>query len=277
MARTNGENGRSYCAHCTVRQTGMCRAMQSDDALAALEAAHLPPRVLEPGATIYHQGDTADRVYNVVSGWVGLRREQADGRGSVLEFALPGDICGVEPKGTPRWRGARAITPAAVCAIGQDRLERLRHEFPMLNERFVWTLQREGQRGPEMMAAAVLGSATERVAYLLWTLAIRSLGRRPSERERVVIPLSQIDLAAATGLTPVHVSRVLRRLRDEGRLTFHDQLLAVRDIDGVEALCGLSDDLVRLFVREAESPHALRGSAGAGEERSVGELWHVRV
>ena len=63
----------SQCLHCDVRRIGLCKAMQTTDAVSALEGSHLPPRVLRAGARVYAQGEEADAVYNVISGWVGLR------------------------------------------------------------------------------------------------------------------------------------------------------------------------------------------------------------
>jgi CRP-like cAMP-binding protein len=43
------------------------------------------------------------------------------------------------------------------------------------------------------------------------------------------LPLTQLDLADATGLTSVHVNRMLRELREQGLLTFRSGLVTIHD------------------------------------------------
>ena len=45
------------------------------------------------------------------------------------------------------------------------------------------------------------------------------------------LPLTQTDLAEILGLTPVHINRMLKQLREEGLLTFKNKTVEVRDWD----------------------------------------------
>jgi CRP-like cAMP-binding protein len=55
-----------------------------------------------------------------------------------------------------------------------------------------------------------------RVAHMLCEFAARGAKAGLGPPERFELPMTQTDIADATGLTPVHVNRMLRRLRDEG-------------------------------------------------------------
>src|SRR5437764_14708702 len=49
------------------------------------------------------------------------------------------------------------------------------------------------------------------------------------------MPITQIDLADALGLTPVHVNRVLQGLRKEGLLDFKRCTVTMNDVNRVAA------------------------------------------
>jgi CRP/FNR family transcriptional regulator, anaerobic regulatory protein len=226
--------------------------MVAADSLAALEAAHLPLRVVEAGTQVYRHGDPVGHVYNLISGWISLEKDGADGARGLLRFVLPGAIFGLEPRGANRRETAVSITNAVICPISRGRLDLLRRAFPAMNERLFWMIERENFGLIESLGRAALGSAAARLSHLVLGLAVQLLGRRPWAGERIGLPLTQVHLAAASGLTTVHVSRVLRELRDRGLMEFREHWLIMHDPEGVEALCGASDDLIALWSRDGE-------------------------
>lgn len=131
--------------------------------------------------------------------------------------------------------GVKALSPVRVVKIdgsvvlgGMDRhavlVDRLRiaaaQEHTILG---AWLLN-IGQR-----------KAPERIAHLFCELAtrMRKLGLDKVDGGYEV-PLTQMDLADALGLTSVHVNRVLQKLRERGFIDFRRGVLSIRDVD---ALC----------------------------------------
>src|SRR3546814_17062534 len=71
---------------------------------------------------------------------------------------------------------------------------------------------------------------SERVAYLLRELVTRHRAQWPGNRiEEMVIPLTQEQIGDATGLTFVHVNRVLSTLRKDKIVHFHYRRLRIID------------------------------------------------
>ncbi len=60
------------------------------------------------------------------------------------------------------------------------------------------------------------------------------------------IPLSQQDISDALGLTPIHVNRVLRRLREKGLMTFRYRQLVIADLEGLGVAAGFQPDYLDL-------------------------------
>jgi CRP/FNR family transcriptional regulator len=223
---------RGQCAYCVVRRNGLCQAYGDgeDVDLSRLEAAHLPVRVYESGDIIYRQGEMSDNVFNVISGWVDLHQDMADGRRQISQFLFSGAVFGLKPKGVPCSHGATAITTASICAIPISRMDDLRHFSPAFNEHFIWMLEREHRLAVDALTMIGQGGSLERVARILWCLASKLSGPTGVQAGAAIrIPLTQRLIAEATGLTAIHVNRVVRRLREQNVVDFHDGVIVIGD------------------------------------------------
>jgi CRP/FNR family transcriptional regulator len=210
----------------------MCHAFgDGEDAdLSRLEAAHLPVRVYEPGDIIYRQGEMSDNVFNVISGWVDLHQDMADGRRQISQFLFSGAVFGLKPRGVSCSHGATAITTASICAIPIARLDDLRHFSPAFNEHFIWMLEREHHLAVDALTMIGQGVSLERVARVLWCLASKLSGGAAIQAGATIrIPLTQRLIAEATGLTAIHVNRVVRRLREQQVVDFRDGVMVIGD------------------------------------------------
>ena len=79
---------------------------------------------------------------------------------------------------------------------------------------------------------ARFGQATsrERVARVLWRLAARISAPDPvPPGARLKMPISHRLIGDATGLTPIHVDRVIRRLREQQIVALHAGAIVVED------------------------------------------------
>jgi CRP-like cAMP-binding protein len=222
--------------------------MLTPGAVAALEEARSAVRTFYPGESIFRRGDRPTAIYTLTSGWAALHHDLPDGRGGITSFVLPGDVFGLSPGGAPTAATATAITQVSVCSIPIGRHDRLRHDFEDLNERFIWQMERESSLMFETLSHIAGASALTRIGHLLQTLAVRALAPRPLvEGEAIWLPVTQLHMAAATGLTPVHVSRTLQRLRGERLLELKKQKLTILDLVGLEAIVGSSPEFLSLW------------------------------
>ena len=70
-----------------------------------------------------------------------------------------------------------------------------------------------------------------------------------SDGSRFALPLTQTDLADASGLTAVHVNRMLKRLRDDDLLTFRGGEVTIHDWDRLQRVAEFSADYLYLERR----------------------------
>ena len=78
--------------------------------------------------------------------------------------------------------------------------------------------------------------ARTRIAHLLCELALRLQRNTPGQDEMLDFPITQEQLADATGLTPVHTNRTLQSLRREGLIQLNSGLLRVLDWEGMREI-----------------------------------------
>jgi CRP-like cAMP-binding protein len=77
-------------------------------------------------------------------------------------------------------------------------------------------------------------SALARIAHLMCELFVRLDVVGLTEGSSFRLPITQLDLADATGLTSVHVNRMLRQLRGDGLMTFRNAVVEIHDLPGLE-------------------------------------------
>ncbi|WP_395383943.1 Crp/Fnr family transcriptional regulator [Mesorhizobium sp. UC22_110] len=87
-------------------------------------------------------------------------------------------------------------------------------------------------------------NALERTAYLLLELTARLQRVGAVTCNGFECPLTQYDLADALGLTPIHVNRMLRELRERKFLEFRQGYVRLLDHAGLMKLAGFDGDYI---------------------------------
>ena len=99
--------------------------------------------------------------------------------------------------------------------------------------------------------------ADTRVAHLLVELLFRLRMVGLATDKGYALPLSQEKLGECTGLSAVHVNRVITRLRKSGLVTFQRHRVAVEDLDGLCQMAGF--DPGYLHINPQRGPVAQAG------------------
>ena len=211
-------------------------------------------RAIKAGCDLFRAGERGEAIYSLVDGWVALYTLLEDGRRQILQFALPGAVLAFVPtRGAVMNYSAQALTDAVVCVVSHEKLGCLARENPEIGMQLAGLIAQDRGLAYEHLSSIGRHSARERVAHLLLELFMRSRMCWPGHRgEEMHLPLTQEHIGDATGLTGVHVNRVLRDLRKEGIVEFHyrrlrilnpDKLVDVAGIEPHVALPWINDDL----------------------------------
>lgn len=249
------------------------RRIGATDLLRVTDRCKPADRAIKAGCDLFRLGETGEAIYELVDGWFVLYNLLEDGRRQILQIALPGAVLAFAPiRGVVMNYSAQALTDAVVCIVPHENLDRLSREYPEIGLQIAGLVSQERNIAYDHLSSLGRRSAKERVAYLLLELFMRSRLRWPGHRcEEMQLPLTQEHIGDATGLTGVHVNRVLRELRADGILEFHyrrlrilnpDKLVDVAGIDPHVALTWISrestEEIVTSRDQEREASRPLR-------------------
>ncbi|MDQ0530630.1 Crp/Fnr family transcriptional regulator [Azospirillum rugosum] len=239
------------CGQCPVHDVSVCRRVDRHD-IDRLFPHGARTSARKAGVPLFHQGEPFDHILIVQSGWAVIYKLFEDGRRQIIRFAMPGDLIGFEGSGDAGMAySADAITDMTVCAIKRAVFYRVCAESPRLAMNFASIVTREALAAWNHVGALGQQAALGRVANLLLDLHRRITshrdGRTDGNRQRadtvLHLPLSQIHIADATGLTPVHVCRTLKQLKAERLLEFRKGDLVLLDPGRLARIAQLDPDI----------------------------------
>jgi CRP/FNR family transcriptional regulator len=201
-------------------------------------------RTIEAGGDLFSIGWTGKSVFNLLDGWVAVYTLLEDGRRQIVQFALPGAILGILPsRRGPATVGAQALTDVTVSVIPIPVLTAHSRTEPEICLRMVRSLARDCSLAFDHLTSIGRRSARERVAHLLLELFTRYRAQWPGNHiEAMTLPLTQEQIGDATGLTFVHVNRVLSALRKEGIVQFHYRRLRILNPDRLIEVAGVDPE-----------------------------------
>jgi CRP/FNR family transcriptional regulator, anaerobic regulatory protein len=178
-----------------------------------------------------------DVVPVIRSGWAMSAVVLPDGRRQILSFLLPGEIASTALVfGPAAGRVVQSITKVSYCAFNRSELKAALSKHPELFEKFsnVWIAERD--EADQLAIDLGRRNADERIARLLLKLTKKLTKRDMARGQTFDFPLRQHQIADATGLTPVHVSRVLSRFRRNGLIGLDGRLLTILNARELERI-----------------------------------------
>ncbi|MEQ8601665.1 MAG: helix-turn-helix domain-containing protein [Devosia sp.] len=198
-------------------------------------AAHEGPgRVVGVTTVLFHEGDSADTLYEVVTGVFRATKVFQDGRRQVVAFAYPGDIIGFGHGEAYRF-DCDALTPAKVQVTARGDIGLAIRSRPELGERLLAMAAGEIASMHDLSVLLCRKSAMERIAGFLLSLAGRT-GRLGNDL-RVSLPMCRADIADHLGLTIETVSRNLTKLKLRGMIDLPSRgNFVIRDLQRLQKL-----------------------------------------
>lgn len=179
---------------------------------------------------IVDDGAAVDHACLVADGLVGSYGSCVDGRRQITSFFVSGDMADLHSVVAPKSGHAlQALAPSTILRIRHVDLRAVAARYPAIAEAF-W---RDCVVDAAILAQWVVNvgsrDASTRTAHLLCELGIRLERVKIGTRERFPLAMTQTHLGEALGLTPVHVNRTLRSLRERSLLRLSGTELIVED------------------------------------------------
>ena len=214
---------------------------------ATLEKLEERERAVRRGATLQRENDPGAELFILRKGMMMSSVLLDDGSRQILRFLFPGDMIAVSAlvyKEAPET--LTALTDAIVCPFERSAMSRLISDHPRLAALILVYNQIERAALTDRLAALGRTSAKARVAAILLEICSRTRTLDKSLGNSFTLGLTQEEIGDATGLTAVHVNRMLRQIEEEGliarengRVTFTNERGLLRAANYVDRYQGL--------------------------------------
>lgn len=192
-------------------------------------------RAYAPGQMIVPAGVAISESLLQVAGFSCRYKYLADGQRQMMEIHVPGDFVDLHSFLLKRLEhNVGALTAVEIAVVPHEALKKITRDYPHLTRMLWFSTLLDAAIHRETILSVGRRSAIARIAHLFCELFVRLEIADLADEDSYALPLTQADLADATGLTSVHVNRMLKRLRDEKLLTFRNGIVAIHDWDGLQ-------------------------------------------
>ncbi|HEX8525859.1 Crp/Fnr family transcriptional regulator [Allosphingosinicella sp.] len=186
------------------------------------------------GRTLVRSGVTLSHSTLVVEGMLSRYKDLSEGQRQIQEIHLPGDFTDLHGFVLKRLdHNIGALTDVKIATVPHDRLKLITEEQPHLSRLLWFSTLLDSAIQREKIVSVGRRAALARVAHLFCELFVRLELIGLTEDQSFALPITQLDLGDATGLTSVHVNRMLKQLRDRELATFRGGLVRIHDWDGL--------------------------------------------
>ena len=146
-------------------------------------------------------------------------RQKVTGAGSrqIIAVCIPGDAIDFQNMFLDiSDHAVQMLTRAVVADIPREALQDLIFQRPAIGAAVIHLTLIEASILREWVVNVGRRDARARIAHILCEFAVRLEARGLAPKDGFELPMTQEQLGDATGLTPVHVNRVLKGLQTEG-------------------------------------------------------------
>lgn len=225
-------------------------AQLTDEEARALEAATGRPEAFGPRQDLIREGDEPGPVFVILEGWAFRYKILPSGSRQIMAFLMPGDACDLNIGMLAEMdHSIQTVTKAQVARIqGAAMSELMADHRGIARAMYVAQLVDEGTLRAWIVSLGRRNSI-ERAAHLLLELYVRGIRTGVASGSTVELPLSQVVLADALGMTPVHVNRILQELRQTGAVELQRRVLRILDAATLTRLSGFDDNYLHRRLR----------------------------
>ena len=170
-----------------------------------------------PNHRLVREGDIATDCIILLKGYACRHKATSAGGRQIVSFHVPGDILDLQHLLLSRAdHNVETITEATFARVPVANLLRIVQERPAINEGLWRDTLIDASIFREWVLNVGRRDARSRIAHMLCEFAVRREKAGLGSRELFELPMTQEQIADATGLASVQVNRVLHDLAQKG-------------------------------------------------------------
>jgi len=203
--------------------------LNEDDRQALLDLPHTI-KTIEAHHYIVREGDKPTHSCLMLDGLTYRHKVVATGARQIVSIHMCGDIVDLQNSvlGTAD-HNVQALTRSEVAFIPREAVMQLAFDRRAIGQALWYDTLVDGSIFREWIANVGRRDARTRIAHLLCEFALRLEAAGLANHMEWELPMTQEQLADCTGLTPVHVNRMLQSLDKEGLISRTRRSVTVND------------------------------------------------
>lgn len=196
-----------------------------------LEAASSGTRHYRAGQLIVHQAQPLDLSLLLVDGFMSRRVDTRDGKRHLVAVHVPGDFVDLHAFTLKRLdHDVGALTDVKVAVFAHAALERIQSSDIELTKRLWFLTMLDAAMHRQWICRLASLNALQRVAHFICETNARLLAIGHSTGKDFLLPMNQSEIGEVCSLTNVHVSRVLRELREMNLCSVRSSKVEILDL-----------------------------------------------
>ena len=214
----------------------------------AIDALAITENEFAADTTIIEQGQRVRSIHLVRSGWGCVYRDLSSGERQIIDFPIRCDFVGLRTADGYSYNTIATITPMVIFEITLISLENAIKRAPKLSMILIELLSRQRSMLIEHLTNVGCRSALVRTAHLFLELSDRVQSCGMGTANSFYCPLTQYQLADALGLTPIHLNRMLRELREEELVLFRSNRVEILDRKRLISIADYDGEFMKMSV-----------------------------
>lgn len=226
----------------------------SDVELGMLDAVPMPMRDVGRDQDLVREGDHSPNCILLLDGFACRYRTLSDGRRQIVSFHIAGDFLDLQGYLLDRLdHGIGTLTPSKIGMIPHTAIGELLRS-PTIT-RLLWReTVIDGAIHREWLVNVGRRTAYQRVAHIFCELVTRLQAVGLAHGGACDLPLTQSELADATGLSTVHVNRVIQELRRDELITLRGRVFSALDWAGLKRAAEVDPNYLELLASRHRPP-----------------------
>ncbi|WP_082463385.1 Crp/Fnr family transcriptional regulator [Sphingomonas sp. Leaf34] len=214
----------------------------------------LTRKTFKPAGYIVRQGDISDSISIVLEGYCYGQRDDGQGKSQIVSLGIPGDAVGIEHLFLRTAdHDTRALTEIEVAIIPLVAVQQLALRRPAIAQALGIRQAINNAIAREWLVNIGGRDGLRRVSHFLCEFAVRSDAWERVTSAGYELPMSQEQIGQATGLTAVHVNRMLKTLHTAGLIERSWRYVRFSNWEGLQDIADFSVDYLH-FGRQVDTP-----------------------
>jgi CRP-like cAMP-binding protein len=216
----------------------------------AIRSAVAEIKTFDSDKTVVRADVELDSSMFLLEGFMCRYKDLRDGSRQITELHVAGDYADLHSFTLKRLdHNVMTLTPCRVAIVPHEALKRITEEHPHLTRVYWFATNMDAAIHREWALSLGRRSAISRLAHVFCELQVRLSIVELATDDGYALPLTQTDLAECLGLTPVHINRTLKELREQELVEFRGGQVRIYDRPGLQQVAEFNPNYLYLEKR----------------------------